>query len=87
MISLLFWNLNKKALKNSVTSLVIKNQIDFNNAIENNIAEDIRLGVFLYSGRDNVIKNNTANIQLVDSDRNTVAGNTGWIFYGTSVDP
>ena len=58
----------------------------FNNTIEHNIAEGIRLGVFLDLGRYNIVKNNTANIQLIDTwqKENTVAGNTGWVYKGMS---
>lgn len=58
------------------------------NVIERNNADDIREGVFLYLGKDNLIKDNIANIQLIDSDQNTVSGNTGWVYYGTvTLDP
>ena len=54
----------------------------FNNTIEHKIARDIRLGVFLELGRYNIIKNNAANIQIIDSGPNTVADNAGWVYDG-----
>jgi nitrous oxidase accessory protein len=54
------------------------------NTIERNIAKGIKYCVFLVFSRDNIIENNTGNIQLIDSGRNTVAGNTGWVYYGYS---
>jgi parallel beta-helix repeat (two copies)/parallel beta-helix repeat (two copies)/parallel beta-helix repeat (two copies)/parallel beta-helix repeat (two copies)/parallel beta-helix repeat (two copies) len=56
----------------------------FNNAIEFNIAKETKYGVTLSLGRDNTVENNTASISFIDSNQNTVAGNSGSVSYGTT---